>query len=114
MSLVVATSAAHAVEYVGLPEAQLNLAQAVVHLATAPKSNAATVAIGKALEDVDPSAGTITVIPSPLLMGLLEFQGGGGVNVTTDPSANYRPAEPYVNPGARPTGTPPRGYRGGN
>ncbi|MBW3613986.1 MAG: replication-associated recombination protein A [Actinobacteria bacterium] len=34
MSLVVATAAAHAVEYVGLPEAQLNLAQAVVHLAT--------------------------------------------------------------------------------
>ena len=34
--LVVATAAAHAVEYVGLPEAQLNLAQATVHLATAP------------------------------------------------------------------------------
>ena len=39
MGLVVATAAAHAVEFVGLPEAQLNLAQAVVHLATAPKSN---------------------------------------------------------------------------
>ena len=38
-ALVVATSAAHALELVGLPEAQLNLAQAVVHLATAPKSN---------------------------------------------------------------------------
>ena len=37
--LLVADAAAHAVEYVGLPEAQLNLAQAVVHLATAPKSN---------------------------------------------------------------------------
>ncbi len=39
LSLVVADAAAQAVEFVGLPEAQLNLAQAVVHLATAPKSN---------------------------------------------------------------------------
>ena len=39
MALLVADAAAHAVEFVGLPEAQLNLAQAVVHLATAPKSN---------------------------------------------------------------------------
>ena len=51
-SLLIATAAAHAVEYVGLPEAQLNLAQAVVHLATAPKSNRTTVAISKAMEDV--------------------------------------------------------------
>jgi putative ATPase len=51
-ALPVATAAAHAVEYVGLPEAQLNLAHAVIHLATAPKSNSATVAIGKAMADV--------------------------------------------------------------
>ncbi|WP_173058095.1 replication-associated recombination protein A [Phytohabitans houttuyneae] len=51
-ALSVATAAAHAVEYVGLPEAQLNLAHAVIHLATAPKSNSATVAIGKAMADV--------------------------------------------------------------
>ncbi len=38
-SLLVAVAAAHAVEHVGLPEAQLNLAQAAIHLATAPKSN---------------------------------------------------------------------------
>ena len=43
MALVVADAAARAVEFVGLPEAQLNLAQAVVHLATAPKSNRAAV-----------------------------------------------------------------------
>ena len=41
-SLVVADAAARAVEFVGLPEAQLNLAQSVVHLATAPKSNRVT------------------------------------------------------------------------
>lgn len=51
-SLLIATAAAQAVEFVGLPEAQLNLAQAVIHLACAPKSNAATVAIGRARADV--------------------------------------------------------------
>ena len=40
-----AVAAAHAVEHVGLPEAQLNLAQAVVHLATAPKSNRSALGI---------------------------------------------------------------------
>ena len=44
-ALQVAVAAAHAVEHVGLPEAQLNLSQAVLHLATAPKSNSATIAI---------------------------------------------------------------------
>jgi putative ATPase len=52
MALLVANAAAHAVEYVGLPEVQLNLAQAVIHLATAPKSNAVITAIGAAMADV--------------------------------------------------------------
>jgi putative ATPase len=52
LSLVVADAAARAVEFVGLPEAQLNLAQAVVHLASAPKSNRVTVALGRAQRDV--------------------------------------------------------------
>ncbi|AVT34729.1 recombinase RarA [Plantactinospora sp. BC1] len=51
-ALGVATATAHAVEYVGLPEAQLNLAHAVIHMATAPKSNSATMAIGAAIGDV--------------------------------------------------------------
>lgn len=51
-ALGVATAAAHAVEHVGMPEAQLNLAHAVVYLATAPKSNAVTTALGAALADV--------------------------------------------------------------
>ncbi len=51
-ALTAATAAAHAVEYVGLPEARLNLAQGVIHLATAPKSNAVIVAIEEALADV--------------------------------------------------------------
>jgi putative ATPase len=48
MALVVAVSAAHALELVGLPEARLNLAQAAIYLATAPKSRAAAEAIGRA------------------------------------------------------------------
>lgn len=48
-ALLIANAAAQAVEFVGLPEAQLNLAHAVVHLATAPKSNRVTTAIGAAL-----------------------------------------------------------------
>lgn len=56
-SLVVADAAARAVEFVGLPEAQLNLAHAVVHLATAPKSNRVTVALGRAQYDVRERAG---------------------------------------------------------
>jgi putative ATPase len=60
MSLLVADAAARAVEFVGLPEAQLNLAQAVVHLATAPKSNRVTAALGSAQADVrDRPAGEV-------------------------------------------------------
>lgn len=51
-ALVVAVAAAQAVETVGMPEAQLTLAQAVVHLATAPKSNRVALGIWAAREDV--------------------------------------------------------------
>ena len=51
-SLLVADAAARAVEFVGLPEATHALAQAVVHLSTAPKSNRSTVAFGRARTDV--------------------------------------------------------------
>jgi len=52
MALVVATAAAHAVEFVGLPEAQIPLAQAAIYLACAPKSNSCYKAINQALSDV--------------------------------------------------------------
>ncbi|MET7418330.1 replication-associated recombination protein A [Dactylosporangium sp. NPDC005555] len=51
-ALQTATAAAHAVEFVGLPEVQIILAQAVIHLALAPKSNAVVAAIGAAMTDV--------------------------------------------------------------
>jgi putative ATPase len=50
-ALLVAVAAAHAVEHVGLPEAQLNLAQAAIYLARAPKSNAVIAALGEAQAD---------------------------------------------------------------
>ncbi len=51
-ALVVADAAARALEFVGLPEAKLNLAQVTVYLAAAPKSNRVTVALGRAEADV--------------------------------------------------------------
>ena len=51
-ALPLAVAAMQACEFVGLPECQLTLAQAVTYLACAPKSNAATVAIGEATKDV--------------------------------------------------------------
>jgi putative ATPase len=52
-ALIVAEAAARALDRVGLPEASLNLAQAVVHLALAPKSNAVMKAITAAQADVE-------------------------------------------------------------
>ncbi|WP_432922627.1 replication-associated recombination protein A [Microbispora sp. CA-135349] len=50
--LQVAVAAAQAVEFIGLPEGRINLAQAVIHCALAPKSNAVVKAIGAASDDV--------------------------------------------------------------
>jgi putative ATPase len=51
-ALPLAVAAMQACEFIGLPECQLTLAQAVTYLASAPKSNAAAVAIGEAVRDV--------------------------------------------------------------
>ena len=64
MAVVVASAAASAVELVGLPEASLNLAQAVVHLSLAPKSNSVATAIWKAQDDV--RAGPFAPVPAHL------------------------------------------------
>ena len=63
-ALLVAVAASQAVEHVGLPEAQLNLSQAVIHLATAPKSNRAALAIWNARSDVQ--SGAIGEVPPHL------------------------------------------------
>jgi putative ATPase len=51
-SLLAAVAAAEAVALIGMPEGRINLAQAVIHLALAPKSNAVVVAVDAALDDV--------------------------------------------------------------
>ena len=51
-ALMLATAAMQATQFVGLPECQLTLSQAVIYLALAPKSNACTTAIGAARRDV--------------------------------------------------------------
>lgn len=50
-AILIANATAHAVEYVGMPDAQINLAQGVTYLATAPKSNASYIAMLAAKED---------------------------------------------------------------
>ena len=51
-ALQIATAAAHAVSFIGMPEGRIPLAQAVIHLATAPKSNAVITAVDAAMADV--------------------------------------------------------------
>ena len=52
MALIIATSALRAVEFIGMPEARIPLAQATIYIANAPKSNACYKAIDAALEDI--------------------------------------------------------------
>jgi putative ATPase len=100
MALVVADAAARAVEFVGLPEAGLNLAHAVIYLSTAPKSNTSMAALSRAFEDVRMrQAGNV---PSPL-QSMHPYQrnklkeGGGYRYPHNDPSGfiaqEYRPPE---------------------
>jgi putative ATPase len=70
-SLLVATACAQAVEHVGMPEAQLNLAQATIHLASAPKSNSTSNAIWNAMSEV--RSGGIGEVPLFLRDG--HYQG---------------------------------------
>jgi len=63
-ALVLAVAAAQAVQLIGMPEGRIPLAEAVVYLATAPKSNAAYVGINAAIADV--KAGRLGRVPKPL------------------------------------------------
>jgi len=66
-ALQTAVAAAQTVQLIGLPEAQLTLAHATVHLATAPKSNAVTTALGAAMADI--KAGKAGLVPPHLRDG---------------------------------------------
>jgi putative ATPase len=70
-ALVVAAAALQAVEFVGLPECQLALSQAVTYIASAPKSNASTSAISKAREDVRQGR----TLPVPLHLRDTNYRG---------------------------------------
>jgi putative ATPase len=70
-ALPLAIAAQQAVEFIGLPECQLNLAQAVTYLATAPKSNASTMAIGSAVNDVKKGR----TLPVPLHLRDTHYRG---------------------------------------
>lgn len=69
-ALQTATAAAQAVQFIGLPEGRLALAQATIHLATAPKSPAVYQAIARAQEDI--RAGHVGPVPAHLRDGHYE------------------------------------------
>ncbi|HEV7762966.1 MAG TPA: replication-associated recombination protein A [Acidimicrobiales bacterium] len=100
MGLVVADAAARAVEFVGLPEAALNLAHAVIYLATAPKSNSAMAGLARAGADVRRrQQGAVPVdlrSQHPYQRNKLK-EGGGYRYPHNDPSGfvrqEYRPPE---------------------
>jgi putative ATPase len=75
-ALLAATAAAQAVQLIGMPEARINLAQATIHLALAPKSNAVVMAIDNALADV--RAGKAGTVPAPLRDG--HYPGAAKLN----------------------------------
>jgi putative ATPase len=90
-ALLVATAAASAVELVGLPEAQLNLAQATIHLALSPKSNRVAVALGAAQRDV--REGPFTQVPPHLrgsnYSGAASLGHGDGYRYPHDDPSGY-------------------------
>ncbi|MGV3759374.1 MAG: replication-associated recombination protein A [Actinomycetota bacterium] len=96
-ALVVAVAAAQAVEHVGLPEAQLNLAQAVVHLATAPKSNRAALGIWSAREDVrhGPSVEVPIHLRDAHYQGAAKLGHGAGYDYPHDHPAGWVD-QPYL------------------
>ena len=95
MALLTADAAARAVEFVGLPEAQLNLAHAVVHLATAPKSNRVTAALGQAQADVrDKPAGEVPMhLRSAGYFGAKKLGHGIGYEYPHDDPRGWVPQE---------------------
>ena len=85
-ALVVANSAMQAVSMVGMPEARIILAEAVVYLATSPKSNASYLAINKALSDVSSKdTGSIPMhIRNAPAEGMSQFGYGEGYKYPHD------------------------------
>ncbi len=94
-ALEVAVAAAHAVEHVGMPECALNLSQAAIYLSLAPKSNAATSAIGRARSWVREHG---TPVPPPYLQdahypGAKQLGRGEGYDYPHDREEGVAPQE---------------------
>jgi putative ATPase len=89
-ALVMAVAAQQAVEFVGLPEAQIPLAHAAVYIATAPKSNRAWAGLSKAMEDV--KQGRILAVPKYLRGTGSKLLGeGAGYKFAHDYEGGYVP-----------------------
>ena len=86
-ALTVAVSAAQAVERVGMPEAAIILSQAVTYVATAPKSNAACMAISQAQQTVEETR----TMPVPVHLKDAHYKGAGNLGH----GAGYRYAHDY-------------------
>jgi putative ATPase len=95
-ALLTAVAAADAVAFIGMPEGHFPLAQTVVHLATAPKSNAVTVGIGESMADVH--AG----LAGPVPPGLRDAHYAGAKKLGH--------GKTYVYPHAHPDGVVPQQY----
>src|SRR3954466_15788191 len=95
-ALLTAVAAADAVAFIGMPEGHFALAHAVVHLATAPKSNALTVGIGESMADV--RAGLARPVPP----GLRDAHYAGAKKLGH--------GETYSYPHAHPDGVVPQQY----
>ena len=102
MALVLAVAAFQAVESVGMPEARIPLAQAATYLASAPKSNAAYMAVERASRDV--ADRTISGVPlhlrNPAAKGLEEFGHGRGYKYPHDFPGHFIPQD-YLPPELR-------------
>jgi putative ATPase len=83
-ALLVAVAAAQAVEYVGLPEARLNLAEAAIYLARAPKSNSVIAALGRAQRDAASSDPVPLHLKEPGHPGLKKLGFGSGYKYPHD------------------------------
>jgi len=77
--LTVAVSAMQAVEFIGMPEGRITLAQATTYLATAPKSNASYLAVDEALADV--RSGRLLAVPEHLKNIHVKAEGKEGLDV---------------------------------
>ncbi|HUF84002.1 MAG TPA: replication-associated recombination protein A [Acidimicrobiia bacterium] len=94
-ALLVADAAARAVEFVGMPEAGLNLAQGVIHLALSPKSNSVVSGLGAAMSDVrDEPAGAVPVhLRDSHYPGARKLGHGEGYVYPHDAPAGWVPQE---------------------